>query len=301
MINLYQLISVPYPDSVLPRFGGGAGTRREADGMNESPGLKKPRVGRQRQIIEHVVGSGFASAAELAALTGVSLMTVHRDVDDLAGRGILRKVHGGVSALPSTVFEASSEIRMQLQPQAKAALAHKALEFVEAGMSVMLDDSTTVFALARLLNKIGPLTVITNYRQSIELFRENDDVRLIVTGGQYSRTHDSFIGLPNDGSFSAYAVDVVFQSTSTMGTDMTYHQEQDVVHMKRAMLKAGTRRFLLMDGTKVGRTSLHHYVPVSDFTDVIFTDDVPADFVDAVAQHTKVHIAPHRPAPGEAR
>ena len=260
--------------------------------MNDNPGLKKPRITRQRRIIEHVVGAGFSSAADLATLTNVSLMTIHRDIDDLATRGILRKVHGGVSALPSTVFEASSEIRMQIQPQAKTALAHKALEMVEPGMSVMLDDSTTVFALARLLNDVGPLTVITNYRQAIELFRENDDIRLIVTGGQYSRTHDSFIGLPNDGSFSSYAVDVVFQSTSTMGSEMTYHQEQDVVHMKRAMLKAGTRRVLMMDGSKAGRTSLHHYVPVSDFTDLILTDDVSSEFREAVSEHTTLHIAP---------
>lgn len=260
--------------------------------MNDSPGLKKPRINRQRRIIEHVVEAGFSSAADLAALTNVSLMTIHRDIDDLATRGILRKVHGGVSALPSTVFEASAEIRMQIQPQAKAALARKAVEMVEPGMSVMLDDSTTVFALATLLNDVGPLTVITNFRQAIELFRENDDIRLIVTGGQYSRTHDSFIGLPNDSSFSSYAVDVVFQSTSTMGTEMTYHQEQDVVHMKRAMLKAGTRRVLMMDGSKVGRTSLHHYVPVSEFTDLILTDDVSAEFQEAVAERTQLHLAP---------
>lgn len=255
---------------------------------------------RQRRIIEHVVEAGFSSAADLAALTNVSLMTIHRDIDDLATRGILRKVHGGVSALPSTVFEASSEIRMQIQPQAKAALAHKAVEMVEPGMSVMLDDSTTVFALAQLLNDVGPLTVITNYRQAIELFRENDDIRLIVTGGQYSRTHDSFIGLPNDGSFSSYAVDIVFQSTSTMGTEMTYHQEQDVVHMKRAMLKAGSRRVLMMDGSKVGRTSLHHYVPVSEFTDLIVTDDVSAEFREAVAEHTQLHVASVRPLHSQA-
>lgn len=268
--------------------------------MTEQQVLKKPRQARQRQIIQHVVEAGFATAADLATRTGVSVMTIHRDIDDLAGRGILRKVHGGVSALPSTVFEASSEIRMQIQQEAKAALARKAAEFVEAGMSVMLDDSTTVFALARILNDIGPLTVITNYRQAIELFRENDDIRLIVTGGQYSRTHDSFIGLPSEGSVSSYAVDAVFQSTSTMGPEMTYHQEQDVVHMKRAMLKAGTRRFLLMDGSKVDRTSLHLYVPVSDFTDVIFTDDVPADFRNAVAEHAAVHVAPLATSKSEA-
>lgn len=262
--------------------------------MNDNPGLKKPRASRQRRIIEHVVSAGFSSAADLAALTNVSLMTIHRDIDDLATRGILRKVHGGVSALPSTVFEASSEIRMQIQPQAKEVLARKAIEMVEPGMSVMLDDSTTVFALARLLNDVGPLTVVTNYRQVLELFRENDDIRLIVTGGQYSRTHDSFIGLPNDSSFSSYAVDVVFQSTSTMGPEMTYHQEQDVVHMKRAMLKAGAKRVLMMDGSKVGRTSLHHYVPVSDFTDLILTDDVSADFREAVSQNTMLHTAPLR-------
>ncbi|RAX44188.1 DeoR/GlpR transcriptional regulator [Arthrobacter sp. AQ5-06] len=266
--------------------------------MSETTALKKPRLRRQQELVEHVVGAGFATAADLAALTRVSLMTVHRDIDDLAGRGILRKVHGGVSALPSTVFEASSEIRMQLQAQAKTALAHKALEFVEAGMSVMLDDSTTVLALARLLNKTGPLTVLTNYRQALEVLRENNDIRLIVIGGQYSRTHDSFIGLPTDSSVSSYAVDIVFQSTSSMGSEMTYHQEQDIVFMKRAMLKAGTRRILMMDGSKVGRTSLHHFVPVSDFTDVILTDDVPAADREAIAANCKVHIAPlapHRP------
>ena len=108
-----------------------------------------------------------------------------------------------------------------------------------------------------------------------------------------------FIGLPTDSPVNTYAVDIVFQSTSTLGSEMTCHQEQAIVFMKRAMLEAGTRRILMMDGSKVGRTSLHHFVPVSDFTDVILTDDVPAQDRDAAAANCKVHIAllaPHRPA-----
>lgn len=254
---------------------------------------RTPRLSRslrQRQIIEHLSGAASATAAELASLANVSLMTIHRDIDDLARRGILRKFHGGVSALPTTVFESSSEFRMQTRTAAKSALARKALELVEPGMSVMLDDSTTVLALARLLHQVAPLTVITNYRQAIEEFRDNDDIRLIVVGGQYSRTHDSFIAMPSDASVDAYTVDAVFQSTSTMGAEMTYHQEQDIVLMKRSMLKSASKRVLMMDGSKVGRTSLHKYVPVADFTDVVLTDDVDAAIVERIAEHSAVHL-----------
>ncbi|MET4782364.1 DeoR/GlpR family DNA-binding transcription regulator [Glaciihabitans sp. UYNi722] len=249
------------------------------------------RTARQRRIVDHLAGVPTATAAELATLTGMSLMTIHRDIDDLSRRGILRKFHGGVSGLPTTVFESSSDFRLQTQSVAKSALAKVALSMVEPGMSIMLDDSTTVLSLARLLNECGPLTVITNYRQVIEEFRENDEIRLIVAGGQYSRSHDSFIGMPSISSVDAFAVDIVFQSTSTMSTEMTFHQEQDIVLMKRSMLSSGSRRVLMMDSTKVGRTSLHRYVPVSDFTDVILTDDVDPEMVEKISQRVRVHLA----------
>ncbi|MGH3628188.1 MAG: DeoR/GlpR family DNA-binding transcription regulator, partial [Sciscionella sp.] len=137
-----------------------------AHGSEHGGRTSRPR--RQQVIVEHVVGNGFASAADLAALTGVSLMTVHRDIGELVSRGMLRKYHGGVSAQPSTVFESSSDFRMHVNTDAKVALARAACGLLSPGMSVMLDDSTTVFELAKLLPEIGPLTVVTNYRQAIE-------------------------------------------------------------------------------------------------------------------------------------
>lgn len=268
------------------------GKRMKVVSMSQPTASRASRSARQRRIFEHLATVTSATAAELAALTGVSIMTIHRDIEDLAHRGVLRRFHGGVSALPSSVFESSSEFRLQMQSAAKSALASVALEFIEPGMSVMLDDSTTVLALARLLYDVGPLTVITNYRQAIEVLRENDDIRMIVIGGQYSRTHDSYIGMPSNESIDSYAVDVVFQSTSTMGTDMTYHQEQDIVLMKRAMLRSGTTRVLMMDSSKVGRTSLHHYVPVSDFTDVLLTGDVDPTLAARIGLNARVRLAP---------
>ena len=46
----------------------------------------------------------------------------------------------------------------------------------------------------------------------------------------------------------------------------------------------------MMDSTKVGRTSLHRYVPVSDYSDVILTPDVDPAIVERIATHTSVHL-----------
>lgn len=257
--------------------------------MASSP-ASESRGARQRLILDHVLAQGQASVAELADLTGRSLMTVHRDLDDLANRQLLRKFHGGVSALPTSVFESSSEFRMHRRMVEKQALAAAALELVEPGMSVMLDDSTTVLALSRLLAERAPLTVVTNYRQVLDGLADAADIRLIVIGGQYSRTHDSFIGPPDQTNLESYAVDVAFQSTSTMDASMTYHQEQEVVSMKRTMLRAGSRRVLMMDSTKVGHTSLHRFVPVSAFTDVLLTADVDPAIAAKVADQARLQL-----------
>lgn len=260
--------------------------------MASASNKKSPRLRRQQEIVDHVVGNGFASAAELAEMTGVSLMTVHRDLDDLVARGLLRKFHGGVSAQPSTVFESSSDFRLHTHTREKEALAVGALGFLAPGMSVMLDDSTTALALARLLPDVGPLTVVSNYRQVQEALREAPDIRLIGIGGEYSRTHDSYLGLPCQEMVSGFSVDILFLSTSAMNAWMTFHQEQEIVLVKRAMLRTAATKVLMMDASKVGRAALHRFAPVSDFDHVLLAGDFDDDLVESMREHTDVRRCP---------
>ncbi|QUH04310.1 DeoR/GlpR transcriptional regulator [Saccharopolyspora erythraea] len=259
--------------------------------MSSAPKKQSPRLLRQQKIVDHVVSNGFASAAELSSLTGVSLMTVHRDLDDLVTRGLLRKFHGGVSAQPSTVFESSSDFRLHTHTREKDALAAEGLRMVAPGMSVMIDDSTTALALARLLPDVGPLTVVSNYRQVQEALREVPDIRLIGLGGEYSRTHDSYLGLPCQEMVSSFSVDIVFLSTSAMNAQMTYHQEQEIVLVKRAMLESASTRVLMMDASKVGRAALHRFAPVSAFDHVLLAGEFDPELVEAMREHTDVRQA----------
>src|SRR5690349_21073886 len=99
--------------------------------------------GRRSRVRERVTSKGFVRTAELAAEFGVSVMTIHRDLDALQAQGWLRKVRGGASCLPSTQFHGSASERLSTMVPAKQLLARAAAEELAPGQVVMIDDSTT--------------------------------------------------------------------------------------------------------------------------------------------------------------
>ncbi|MFF3554785.1 DeoR/GlpR family DNA-binding transcription regulator [Streptomyces tsukubensis] len=265
--------------------------------MTERRATKRPTAGnsaeeRRRFIAGHVTEHGTATGADLAVLTGVSLMTVHRDLDDLERRGLLRRIRGGASARPATVLAAGLGYRLGVNTAEKEAVARAAAARVEPGMSVMLDDSTTVLAMARLLAGRAPLTVVTNARRVVDVFTEAEDVRLIALGGEYSRTHDAFLGIPCVEAIEALSVDLVAVSASALDARMAYHQEQDVVLVKRAMLNSAARKMMLVDHTKTARTALHRVGPVAALDELIVDDGVDGELLAGLREHTRVTVAP---------
>uniref|UniRef100_UPI0005850948 DeoR family transcriptional regulator n=1 Tax=Saccharomonospora halophila TaxID=129922 RepID=UPI0005850948 len=61
-------------------------------------------LARQRQevILEETLRTGAVRVSELVSRLGVSDMTIRRDLDALAGRGLVEKVYGGATAARSS-------------------------------------------------------------------------------------------------------------------------------------------------------------------------------------------------------
>lgn len=229
---------------------------------------------RQRRITERLVLVGDCSPQELADEFGVSLMTVHRDLDDLERRGVVRKFHGGVTAQPSGVFESQLSYRIMSHSEEKAALAQVALGYVEAGMSLLLDDSTTVLQMIPGLADRAPLHVATTFLTGMRRLAEiasDADLTIIGLGGLYDLPHDSFVGMQCIEQIEGLRADALFTSTSAVSTTHAFHQEERIVALKRAMVGAATKRYLLVDHSKLGRVALHRIVPLTEF-DLIITD-----------------------------
>ncbi|MFE7126447.1 DeoR/GlpR family DNA-binding transcription regulator [Streptomyces sp. NPDC057617] len=261
--------------------------------MSEDDKSQRGPIRRRREISDLVLTEGSASAADLAERFGVSPMTIYRDIDELEREGVLRKYRGGVTAQPSGVFESNVAYRKNAMRAEKEALAAKAVTLIEPGMSVMIDDSTTTLELARLLPRIEPLTVVTNFLEALNLLAEERGIHLMALGGDYDPLHDSFLGVPCVEAVEALRVDVCFVSTSSVFGDYAFHQEQRIVAVKRAMLKAAGRNVLMIDHSKLTRTALHRLAPLTAFDLVLIDDRTPPEAVKALDESgVRYELAP---------
>lgn len=226
---------------------------------------------RRDEIAAYVAARGEVRIDDLVAAFGVSRMTIHRHVEELARLGVLRKLHGAVSAQPSGVYESLHGYRAGRHAAAKAALARAALAEITAGDALMLDDSTTLAALAPLLPGRGPLTVVTNSLGVMQALAGAEDIALITPGGAYHPTYHAFIGPLCETALAGLRANVALVSASAIDGMAALIQDGQVTRAKQAMLAAAARRVLLVDSSKFGRVALHKLAELTDFH-AVFTD-----------------------------
>ncbi len=218
-----------------------------------------------------MIAEGTVRIEDLVERLGVSAMTVHRDLDRLESQGLLRKTRGQVTALASSLVESSATFRLSQHPDEKEALAHAALEFVERGQAILMEDSTTGVHLARLLPLRAPLTVITNFLTVARELAGEPDIALTILGGQYFSWCDALMGGMTVDAIHKIRADTFITSTSAITDDICFHQTQDTVLVKRAMFESAAQRILYVDHTKFERRALHALIPVTDF-DIVIVD-----------------------------
>ncbi|MDZ5453381.1 DeoR/GlpR family DNA-binding transcription regulator [Labrys sp. ZIDIC5] len=230
------------------------------------------QLARRQLIMQAVMAEGTMRIEELAERFAISLMTVHRDLDELINRGLLRKSRGIVSATPTSLVESSDVYRSMRQAVEKRAIAQVAAQFLEAGQAVFFDDSTTVLQMAPHIAARVPLTAITNSIPLMNELKEMNDVTLLGLGGRYYNWCNAFMGPATTAEIRRLRADCVFLSMSAITDDMVFHQSAEMVETKRAMFESAAKRILLADHTKFERRALHAMGNLSEF-DAIIVDD----------------------------
>lgn len=230
---------------------------------------------RRQAVLARVMAAGDIGIDRLAEEFEVSLMTMHRDLDALAGRALLRKYRGRAATLPAVTVEAATELRKQARLAEKEAIAEAALAELPPRGALLMDDSTTLFPLARRLDECGRYTVITNSIGIARIVAATEHSQAILLGGDYQGAFDSTIGPEVLRALHRLRADLALMSAVAVTGGRLYHPIHGYAAVKEAMLDAAERHLLLVDSAKFGRHAPFGHGDVSAYHLVVTDTGLP--------------------------
>ena len=237
-----------------------------------------PRA-RQYAIAQAVIGKGKSTIEELVDLTGVSAMTIYRDVSWLEEAGMLQRHNGKVVAKASGLQEASARFRLDQSEAAKEQIGACAAAMVPSGSSIMLDDSTSGVWVVRAMRDIASMSIVTNSLLVAEEAGRSGAENLIIVGGVYREWAESLVGTAAVGMISQMHANFAMVSASGISDWSCFHPYEEIVAVKRAMLESAETRILLLDHTKFARKALYRFAKMAEFTTVVVDSATPKELV----------------------
>lgn len=224
----------------------------------------------------------MADVDTLATELRVSPSTVRRDLDRLEEERLISRTHGGaiwIGDRDGGTRPYAFDQRVDFEAAAKQQLAAAAAELVKPGETILLDGGTTTFHLARQL--VGrSLQIITNSLPIADVFVNDENVELFVTGGVLYPRYGVLLGPIADRTLQDVHANTLFMSVAGIRDGSMYNQNLLLVEAERRMIRQAQRVVLVADATKFGQTALARLGPI-DEVDVVVTDSrLPAATVD---------------------
>jgi DeoR/GlpR family transcriptional regulator of sugar metabolism len=250
---------------------------------------------RQAQIASFVGLKGYTRFSELADLTGVSELTIRRDLKSLQERRILNLVPGGATAAAIGASmvqfkQAVSERRLEKQAIARAAAA-----LVADGETVLLDGGTTTWYVAEALRGRN-LQVVTNSLPAANLFSHDKGIQVILLGGALYPDTGLTLGSLCERQLRVLRPSVLIMGVGGVTAGGFTNSNVQLVETERVMMEVSGRCVVVADASKFGRTDLARLAALSR-VDVLVTDEGATPAQRRMISRAGVELVVARPAP----
>jgi DeoR/GlpR family transcriptional regulator of sugar metabolism len=241
---------------------------------------------RQHAILDLVHRDGAVRVADLVRTFSVSDMTIRRDLEVLAERGLLDKVHGGATAVtPGSTEEPGFAAKSARQQAEKEAIARYAATLVQPGTAIALSAGTTTWALAHHLTDIPELTVVTNSLPVAEVFHRSvrSDQTIVLTGGVRTPS-DALVGPVAVSAIRSLNVDLLLLGVHGMSTHAGFTTPNLLeAETDRALVTAARQLIVLADHTKWGVIGISTIAQLRDAHVLISDPGMDEDTRDVLA------------------
>ena len=230
---------------------------------------------RKNQIIKILLKEKKISVKDLSRRLYISEPSIRRDLTELEKEKLIRRVHGGA------VLEEHSEsfikipflLRELEDRDAKDIIAQKAAELVHDGDVIMMDASSSAYAIIPYLTQKNNITVITSGIKSLMRLAEYG-IDAYSTGGHLLPSCFALVNEDAHQVISHYNADIAFISCrgiSPEGMITDFSIEENLVRAK--MIERAKTSVLLCTTKRMNQTYMHNICSIKAVSHVICEED----------------------------
>ena len=255
----------------------------------------EPVLPRHLDILAIARREGRVTVDGLSERFNVSPQTIRKDLNELTGRGMLQRFHGG-AVLASGVANVGYEARRQIATEEKRRIGAHAATLIPDNASLIINIGTTTEQVAMALRARKGLMIITNNINVINILQGFDANEVIVAGGAVRHSDGGIVGEAAVDFIRKFKVDYAIMGTSAIdpdGTLLDYDYRE--VSVAKAILDSARRSILVADSTKYERNAPVRICHISQL-DHFVTDREPPEGLREICRENDVGVEIAGPA-----
>lgn len=229
---------------------------------------------RKALLLDLLKAEGRIVAKEVSRRLGLSEDTIRRDLRELAGDGLLQRVHGG--ALPASPALASLPVRRRVSPEGKAAIARAAAALAKDGQILFLDGGTTAVAVARALPAELRATVATHSPDVAVALLDKPGLEVELIGGRLYKHSNVAVGAVAQEAIRQIRADLYFMGVTGIHAEhgLTTGDREEAA-IKRAISRQAAETIVLGSQEKLGAVSAYEVVALEAIDGLIVERSCP--------------------------
>ena len=241
------------------------------------------RLDRLSRIENYIMQQEHVSLENLAEKFQLSVNTARRDVIELEKRGCILRIRGGAMAKGPIRSPEEIDTRHQKNADAKRVIGSLAAKLVQPGQTIFIDAGSTTRNIVPHLNKTPDITIITSSVNVLVEATRLPGITLIVLGGEYSATSDSF------HSYTSIS-DMAFLGTTGLSIDggLTTATFMEAAIKSTAMRRA-KETVVVADQSKFGIRSTSKFANLSEASTIV-SDHAPSKEITAYCQNGGIQL-----------
>ncbi|WP_394243750.1 DeoR/GlpR family DNA-binding transcription regulator [Vibrio astriarenae] len=244
---------------------------------------------RQKEILSFLGEThGVLSSTLLSERFAVSVQTIRKDMNDLSDKGMVRRVHGGIT-LPTDNDNLSFTNREVVNLPAKQSIARRIVSELPEGTSIFLGIGTTPKQVAHALLDHPGLTVVTNNINAASILSRNPNLSVHLAGGQVRSSDEDTVGECATNFYRRFYIKIGIFGVGGLTEDgqlLDFTPEE--ADLSRAIIEQSHHCWLIADKTKLGR-----YAPIVSGKlaemDRLFVDE-PTDDIQRLCKINQVEL-----------